>query len=72
MVPQGRPYSNQPAYEVALEGYSSFCDFRETEIDVKGEGLTVAYEVQLGAKPFAPKVPDWPALIDKFLKAAGA
>lgn len=67
-APAGRTLLNQPAFEVALDRYSAFCSFREAEIEVKGEGKTMAYEVELSAKEYQATAPDWLALIKEFSK----
>ena len=71
-APAGSTLLNQPAYEQVLENYSAYCRLRETSLEVKGEGEgpTVAYEVELGAKSYNAQTPDWPALIQKYSKAS--
>ena len=51
---------NQPGYEKISEKFSSYCFFRETEVDIKNEGKTLAYQVQLNGKEYAPSLPEWP------------
>jgi class 3 adenylate cyclase len=65
-APAGTTLLNQPAYEQALEKYSAFCKFRERSIDVKGEGPTVTYEVELSGKAYEPIAPDWPKLVKQY------
>jgi class 3 adenylate cyclase len=65
-APAGKTLLNQPAYERALEKYRALCIFKETELEVKGEGKTIAYEIELGTTAYKPEPPDWPSLIEKF------
>jgi class 3 adenylate cyclase len=58
-APAGKTFLNQPAYEQVLEKYSAYCTLHEDSIEVKGEGKTVAYAVELGAKVHNPAAPDW-------------
>jgi class 3 adenylate cyclase len=62
-APAGTTLLNHPAYEKASEQYSAHCSFRETTVEVKGEGPTVAYDVELDKRPYDPALPDWPDLI---------
>jgi adenylate cyclase len=52
-------YLNQPAFEQLFERYSSVCDFDSCEIDIKHEGLTLAYSAELNGKTYSAKLPDW-------------
>jgi class 3 adenylate cyclase len=55
----GHTYVNQPAFEQLFERYSAICDFDKCEIDIKHEGRTLAYSVQLNGKEHEPTLPDW-------------
>jgi len=55
----GTTLLNQPAYEMLNEKFSPYCFFKETEIDIKNEGLTLAYEVRRSGKRYDPKGPSW-------------
>ena len=52
-------YLNQPAFEQLFEKYSSGCDFDECEIEIKHEGKTLAYSVELNGKGYSPETPTW-------------
>jgi hypothetical protein len=52
-------YLNQPAFERLFERYSAVCDFDSCEIDIKHEGLTLAYCAELNGKTYSAKLPDW-------------
>jgi class 3 adenylate cyclase len=58
-APAGKTFLNQPAYERISEGYSSYCFVHETELEIKHEGKTLAYEVNLNEQPYQPKRPNW-------------
>jgi class 3 adenylate cyclase len=64
-APPGTTLLNQPGYEKVSERFSGHCFFNETELDIKNEGTTLAYEVRLNRKEYQPKLPSW-------LKSAGA
>lgn len=49
---------NQPGYEQLFEKYSAF-DFEESEIDIKHEGMTIAYKVSQNGKSYTPSNPSW-------------
>ena len=55
----GTTLLNQPAYELLNEKFSSYCFFTETEIDIKNEGPTLAYEVRLSGKEHVSEHPSW-------------
>jgi len=55
----GQTYLNQAAYEQIAERYSAIADVQATEIDVKNEGLMLAYTTILNGKPFEPAKPGW-------------
>jgi class 3 adenylate cyclase len=50
---------NQPAYEQILEKFSAYCSFRTEEIDIKHEGLHLAYAVSINEKPYEPQRATW-------------
>jgi len=58
-APAGTTLLNQPGYEKISEKFSAYCFFNETEIDIKNEGPTLAYEVRLNGKEFKPSRPAW-------------
>ena len=55
----GTTLLNQPGYEKVSERLSAYCFFSETELDIKNEGATLAYEVRLNRKEYAPTPPSW-------------
>jgi class 3 adenylate cyclase len=50
---------NQYAYEKISERFSPYCSFQETEIEIKNEGKTLAYQVQLNEIEYTPSPPPW-------------
>ncbi len=58
-APAGKTLLNQPGYEKISERFSAYCFFRETELEIKNEGATLAYEVQLNGKEYKPESPNW-------------
>lgn len=59
-APAGKTYLNQSAYEELLDTFSRYCHIKETEIDFKHEGRTVAYSVWLNDDlPVEPQKPAW-------------
>jgi class 3 adenylate cyclase len=58
-APAGLTYLNQPGYEKISEQYSAYCFFEEREIEIKNEGDTLAYKIQLNGKEYVPKKPEW-------------
>lgn len=58
-APAGTTLLNQPAYERISEKFSSYCFLRETELDFKHEGSTLAYSVELSKNTYQPAVPEW-------------
>lgn len=58
-APAGRTLLNQPAYEKIVEKFSPYCFLREEQLDVKHEGSTLAYAVDLNENEFSPRKPDW-------------
>lgn len=57
-APAHQTLVNQPGYEQLFDKYVMF-DFSESEIEVKHEGLMVAYKVNINGKRCAPKQPSW-------------
>ncbi|HEY4246524.1 MAG TPA: hypothetical protein VGM64_06675 [Lacunisphaera sp.] len=55
----GTTLLNQQGFERVSQDLSAYCFFRETELDLKHEGRTLAYEVTLNRKQYSPKTPDW-------------
>ncbi len=51
---------NQPAYEVAVERYGAYADFKEETLDIKHEGPVLAYVTTLAKKTYVPQIPRWP------------
>ena len=62
----GNTLLNQPAYEKVNDRFSMYCSLTEDEIDIKHEGLHVAYSVRRNEREFIPAAPAW----RKFAKAA--
>jgi class 3 adenylate cyclase len=58
-APAATTLLNQPGYEKISERFSSHCFFQETEIEIKSEGKTIAYKVQLNGKEYSPLTPTW-------------
>jgi class 3 adenylate cyclase len=58
-APAGQTLLNQPAYERISERFSANCFFRETELEIKHEGTTLAYGVTLSKQAYQPTPPDW-------------
>jgi len=52
-------FINQPAFEQLFDKYSAICDFDSREIDIKHEGKTLAYSVELNGKKYSPILPEW-------------
>lgn len=57
-------YINQPAFEQLFEKYSAVFDFESREIEIKHEGATLAYNVELNGKPYSPALPEWGTPVD--------
>lgn len=64
----GETLLNQPAFELLNEKYPNFCEFTETELELKHEGRTLAYKVKFNHKPLDISPPNWDALIEEFTK----
>jgi adenylate cyclase len=60
-APAGTTLVNHPAYERLFERHAEYCDFRETELDVKHEGKILAYAVTGSGKPLRANQPEWAA-----------
>lgn len=58
-APAGITLLNQPAYEQINQLFHAFCSLRESRIDIKHEGVTLAYEVKVTNTEFAPAKPAW-------------
>ena len=61
-APAGKTLLNQPAYEQISRRFSPNCFLHETEIEIKHEGATLAYEVSLSKQTIDPQRPNWCAL----------
>jgi len=57
--PAEKTLLNQPAFEKISEKFSANVFIRETEIDIKHEGRTLAYEVCPNGSVFQPSKPNW-------------
>jgi class 3 adenylate cyclase len=55
----GQTLLNQPAYEVTSRKFGQYVNFREVEIDMKNEGLMLAYIATLTEPHYKPQKPDW-------------
>lgn len=55
----GETLVNQPAYEQLLERYAAIFDFKTSEIQIKHDGATLAYSVEVNGKYFLPQQPPW-------------
>ncbi len=59
-APAGKTYLNQPAYEQISDAGGYSCFITETELEIKHEGGTLAYDLRLtNDKPFTPRTPLW-------------
>ncbi len=58
-APADSTYLNQPGYEKISEKYSEYCFLKETKIDIKNEGTTLAYDIRLNGKDYRPEAPTW-------------
>ena len=58
-APAGLTLLNQPAYEAFDSKLKGVCQIAEETIDIKGEGMTLAYSVTKMSKPYTPKQPPW-------------
>jgi hypothetical protein len=61
-APAGQTLLNQPAYERISERFSANCFLRETELEIKHEGTTLAYDVTLSKVAYRPERREWCAL----------
>jgi class 3 adenylate cyclase len=66
----GRTFVNQPAYEQLFKEYSAYCDFEETELDMKHGGASVAYRAKLNSKQYRPKTSPWEEKEDQQVDAS--
>jgi class 3 adenylate cyclase len=55
----GTTFANQPAFERLFEEFSEYCDFEETELDIKHEGRTLAHRARLNGKAYRFSPPAW-------------
>jgi class 3 adenylate cyclase len=55
----GRTFVNQPAFEQLFELFSEYCDFEETELEIKHEGKTLAHKARLNGKRYEHLQPEW-------------
>ena len=62
-APPGVTLLNQPAYEEIVERYSAYCSFHETHVQIKHEGLVLAYAVRLNKRDYSPSLPAWRKLL---------
>jgi class 3 adenylate cyclase len=58
-APAGWTLLNQPAYEIISERHGGCVLLEETSIDIKHEGVLVAYKATLSRSNFAPSPPAW-------------
>jgi len=58
-APANTTLLNQQGYEKISENFSTYCSFQETEIEIKNEGKTLAYQVQLNGIEYSPCPPPW-------------
>jgi class 3 adenylate cyclase len=58
-APAGATLLNQPAYEVISERHGGHVLLEETSIEIKHEGVLVAYSATLARATFAPSPPAW-------------
>jgi class 3 adenylate cyclase len=63
----GTTILNQPAMEFADQTYKNHTTITETEINLKNEGVALAYRVDINAKAVAAEKPNWSLLIEKYL-----
>lgn len=57
---------NQLAYQEIFSKYSKYFNFEETTIDIKNEGLMIAYKVTSNEAEYNYNKPDWDKLIEKY------
>jgi class 3 adenylate cyclase len=55
----GSTFVNEPAFERLFQEFSEYCDFEETELDIKHEGRTLAHRVRLNGKVYQFRIPQW-------------
>lgn len=58
-APAGLTFLNQPAYEQISDHAGSFCYTNETSLEIKHEGIMLAYEARLNRNPTTLSPPDW-------------
>lgn len=59
----GETLVNETAFEKLFADFSTYCDFDETELEIKHEGKTIAHRARLNGKPYAAKRPSWLAAV---------
>lgn len=55
----GTTLLNQPAYEEMSSRFGAYCILQEDAIEVKHEGLHIAYAAHLNGKSYTPAEPGW-------------
>jgi class 3 adenylate cyclase len=55
----GTTLLNQPAYEEMSSRFGAYCILQEDTIEVKHEGLHIAYAAHLNGRPYTPVEPGW-------------
>jgi class 3 adenylate cyclase len=63
-APLGCTLLNQAAYEQVTANYQELCDVKETDIDIKHEGIHIAYSASLNDQPYNPKSPGWHVFLE--------
>lgn len=58
-APAGKTFLNQPAYEEIVGTHSDYVEMPETEIMIKNEGLSIAYDLQTKEDMAIRSVPSW-------------
>jgi class 3 adenylate cyclase len=58
-APAGKTFLNQPAFEEIGSRCGDSVEMSETEVQIKNEGLSVAYELQLRQQVRKPAPPPW-------------
>jgi class 3 adenylate cyclase len=58
-APAGKTLLNQPAYEVISERHGGLVLLDETSIEIKHEGVLVAYAATLSRRDYKPVQPAW-------------
>jgi len=58
-APAGKTYINQPAYEKIRDGSKGTFHFSDERLEIKHEGLLLAYSVRSTGSEPEPRMPDW-------------